>query len=103
MCIIGARRAGEAVIGWRLEFDANAVSWGGGCQPVGRSTAARATRWASVVPAGWVSRTPTLLSPCHALYSRAGAGLGWVVLTVPAQGGMPMAPRSSGRRLASFE
>ena len=47
MCIIGARRAGGAVIGWRLQFDANAASWGGGCQRAGRSTAGRATRWAS--------------------------------------------------------
>ena len=39
--------SGGAVIGWRLQFDANAASWGGSCQPAGSPTAARATRWAS--------------------------------------------------------
>ena len=41
------RASGRAVIGWRLQFDANAASSGGGCQPAGSSTAARSTRWAS--------------------------------------------------------
>src|SRR5450755_2236618 len=49
------RASGGALIGWRLQFDTIAASWGGGCQPAGSSTAARATRWASFVT--WVGRS----------------------------------------------
>jgi hypothetical protein len=44
-----------------------------------------------------------LLSSATRFCSRGGAVLGWVVLTVPARGGLPMAPRSSERRLMSLE
>jgi hypothetical protein len=48
--------------------------------------------------------SPALLSQrqCVSLRPGEGAGLGWVVLTVSAGGGMPIAPRSSERRLASL-